>query len=67
MFFYVFVWWTIKYEEVYLYDYNTVPEAHAAIGKYLIFYNTKRPHSSLDEQTPNQAYIKAQSPIPLAA
>ena len=53
-----------------LYAYNTVPEvpeAHAAIGKYLIFYNTKRPHSSFDEQTPNQAYIKTQSPIPLAA
>ena len=50
-----------------LYAYNTVPEAHAAIEKYLIFYNTKRPHSSLDEQTPNQAYIKTHSPIPLAA
>ena len=61
------LWRTIKYEEVYLYAYNTVPEARAAIGKYLIFYNTKHPHSSLDGQTPDQAYFNAQSPIPVAA
>jgi len=61
------LWQTIKYEEVYLYAYNTVPEARAAIGKYLIFYNTKRPHSSLDGQTPDQAYFNAQSPISVAA
>ena len=61
------LWRTIKYEEVYLHAYNTVPEARAAIGKYLIFYNTKRPHSSLDGQTPDQAYFNTQSPIPVAA
>ena len=61
------LWRTIKYEEVYLHAYNTVPGARAAIGKYLIFYNTKRPHSSLDGQTPDQAYFNAQSPIPAAA
>ncbi len=61
------LWRTTKYEEVYLYAHNTVPEARAAIGKYLIFYNTKRPHSSLDGQTPDQAYFNAQSPISVAA
>ena len=50
---------TIKYEKVYLHPYNTVPEARAAIRKYLIFYNTKRTHSSFDGQTPNQAYFNA--------
>ena len=50
------LWWrSIKYEKVYLHAYNTVPKARAAIGKYLIFYNTKRTHLSLDGQTPNQA------------
>jgi hypothetical protein len=33
------------------------------IGKYLIFYNINRPHSSLDGQISNQAYFTAQSPI----
>jgi len=45
------LWRTIKYEEVYLYAYQSVPEAGTAIGKYLIFYSTKRPHSSLDHLT----------------
>lgn len=61
------LWRTIKYEEVYLHPYSTVPEARAAIRKYLIFYNTKRPHSSLDGQTPDQAYFTALPPIPAAA
>jgi putative transposase len=61
------LWRTIKYEEVYLHAYQNVPEARAAIGKYLIFYNTKRPHSSLDGQTPDQAYFNPPQPIPVAA
>lgn len=61
------LWRTIKYEEVYLHAYRDVPEARAAIGKYLIFYNTKRPHSSLDRQTPDQAYFNWLPPIPVAA
>ena len=61
------LWRTIKYEEVYLHAYNNVPEARAAIRKYLSFYNAKRPHSSLDGQTPDQAYFNALLPIPVAA
>jgi putative transposase len=61
------LWRTIKYEEVYLHAYQNVPEARAALGKYLAFYNTKRPHSSLDRQTPDQAYFNALQPIPVAA
>ncbi len=37
--------------------YDTVSEARASIGRYLTFYNGRRPHSSLDRQTPNQAYF----------
>jgi len=61
------LWRTIKYEEVYLHAYRNVPEARAAIGKYLIFYNTKRPHSSLDGQTPDQVYFNPPQPISVAA
>ena len=61
------LWRTIKYEEVYLHAYRTVPEARAAIGKYLTFYNSKRPHSSLDGQTPDQVYFNPLQPIPVAA
>jgi len=58
---------TIKYEEVYLHAYSNVPEARVAIGKYLNFYNSKRPHSSLDGKTPDQAYFNALQQIPVAA
>ena len=61
------LWRTIKYEEVYLHAYSDVPEARAAIGKYLTFYNTKRSHSSLDQQTPDQAYFNVLPLIPVAA
>jgi len=61
------LWRTIKYEEVYLHAYRNVPEARAAIGKYLTFYNTKRPHSSLDGQTPDQVYFNPLQPIQVAA
>jgi putative transposase len=51
------LWRSIKYEEVYLRSYNSVSEARASIGRYLAFYNGRRPHSSLDRRTPDQAYF----------
>jgi putative transposase len=51
------LWRSIKYEEVYLRAYDTVSEARASIGRYFAFYNGRRPHSSLDRQTPDQAYF----------
>ncbi len=51
------LWRSVKYEEVYLRAYDTVSEARTSIGRYLTFYNGRRPHSSLDRQTPDQAYF----------
>jgi putative transposase len=51
------LWRSIKYEEIYLRAYETVSDARASIGRYLAFYNGRRPHSSLDRQTPDQAYF----------
>jgi putative transposase len=51
------LWRSVKYEEVYLRAYDGVAEARASIGRYLDFYNPKRPHSSLGARTPDQAYI----------
>jgi putative transposase len=48
---------SVKYEEVYLRTYETVGEARSSIGRYLNFYNERRPHSSLDDRTPDQAYF----------
>jgi putative transposase len=51
------LWRSVKYEEVYLRAYDRVAEARASIGRYLTFYNGRRPHSSLDRRTPDQAYF----------
>jgi len=51
------LWRTIKYEEVYLRAYDSVAEARQSIGRYLDFYNTKRPHQSLDGGTPDRVYF----------
>ena len=61
------LWRTIKYEEIYLHAYASVSEARVAIGRYLAFYNSGRPHSSLDRQTPDEAYFNSLQPIPAAA
>jgi len=52
------LWRSVKYEEVYLRAYDSVGEARAALGRYLDFYNRKRPHSSLDARTPDHAYFE---------
>jgi len=51
------IWKSVKYEEVYLRAYDSVGDARALIGRYLNFYNTRRPHSSLDRRTPDEAYF----------
>ena len=47
----------MKYEEVYLRAYDSVSGARASLGRYLDFYNSRRPHSSLAARTPEQAYL----------
>jgi len=51
------LWRSVKYEEVYLRAYDSVSDARASLGRYLVFYNSKRPHSSLGARTPEQAYL----------
>ncbi|MBG6117695.1 putative transposase [Sphingobium sp. AEW010] len=51
------LWRSVKYEEVYLRAYAAVREARISIGRYLNFYNARRPHSSLGARTPDQAYF----------
>lgn len=50
-------WRSIKYEEVYLHAYDSVSEARSRIGQYIQFFNSRRPHSSLQAQAPDQVYF----------
>ena len=61
------LWRSVKYEEVYLRAYDTVAEARASIGRYLDFFNTKRPHSSLGARTPDYTYFNRLTPLAIAA
>ena len=60
------LWRSVKYEEVYLHAYDSVSAAKAGLDRYFRFYNSRRPHSSLDRQTPDQFYFNA-LPLPMAA
>jgi putative transposase len=50
------LWRSVKYERVYLMAYDSVAVARANIAAYFDWYNTERPHSSLDRTTPVQVY-----------
>lgn len=50
------LWRSLKYEEVYLNDYQRVSEARRGIGRWFEFYNHKRPHQSLGHRTPAAVY-----------
>ncbi len=53
------LWRTVKYEEVYLKDYEEVQEAREGLGRYFAFYNEQRYHQSLDYRTPAAVYQEA--------
>lgn len=50
------LWRSVKYEDIYLHDYRTIPEVKNGLKNYFEFYNTKRPHQSLGYQTPELIY-----------
>jgi len=51
------LWRSVKYEEVYLHAYDSVSDAKSGMGKYFIKYNQHRPHSALDDKTPDEFYF----------
>jgi len=64
------LWRSLKYECVYLNAFETGSEARNGIGKWIRLYNEERPHSSIDDKTPHEAYWKlprAGYPVKLVA
>ena len=61
------LWRSVKYEEVYLHAYDSVGHAKAGIARYIDFYNSRRPHSSLDRKTPDEFYLSTLRPLLAAA
>jgi putative transposase len=57
------LWRSVKYEEVYLHDYDSPREAQQNLGRYFNFYNFERPHQALDYHTPADLYYQ-DCPLP---
>ena len=53
------LWRSVKYEDIYLRAYDSVSEVKAGLNRYFNFYNSLRPHSSLDGKTPDQVYFNS--------
>jgi putative transposase len=51
------LWRSVKYEEVYIHDYDEVPDAYDGLGTYFSYYNLERPHQSLTNMTPAEVYF----------
>ena len=56
------LWRSVKYEEVYLKDYQSVKEAKEGLDRYFKFYNEERPHQALDYMTPADQYRRLAGP-----
>lgn len=50
------LWRSVKYEDIYLWGYEGVPQLHAGLGRYFRFYNEERPHQGLEDRTPGEVY-----------
>ena len=53
------LWRSVKYEDIYLRGYQTIPEAREGLTRYFEFYNHKRYHQSLDNKKPWQVYMNS--------
>lgn len=51
------LWRSVKYEDIYINDYTTVPALTVGLDAYFTFYDTERPHQSLDYRTPAEVHF----------
>jgi putative transposase len=56
------LWRSVKYEDIYLKDYERVPELESGLRAYFRFYDEERPHQSLGYRTPGEVYRAGRSP-----
>lgn len=61
------LWWSVKYQDVYLKAYGSIAEARKGLGEYFEFYNSRRRHQSLDRRTPDDVYWSTLPKVQVAA
>ena len=57
------LWRSLKYEDLYLKSYETVPQLHRGLSDYFVFYNQERPHQGLENRLPADLYFTKENPI----
>jgi putative transposase len=50
------LWRSVKYEDIYIEDYETVPELESGLAAYFHFYDEERPHQTLGYRAPGEVY-----------
>jgi putative transposase len=61
------LWWTLKYQYLYLWSFNDGTELRQGLGQWFEFYNTERSHQALDNLTPDEVYFNLPHPFVEAA
>jgi putative transposase len=61
------LWWSVKYQDVYLKAYSSIVEARKGLSVYFEFYNSQRRHQSLDRRTPDEVYCSTLPKMQVAA
>ena len=61
------LWWTLKYQYLYLWSFNDGTELRQGLGQWFEFYNTERSHQALDNLTPDEVYFNLPHPFAEAA
>ena len=52
------LWRSLKYEDLYVKSYETVPQLYQGLSDYFVFYNQERPHQGLEDRLPADFYFK---------
>ena len=61
------LWWSVKYQDVYLKAYSSIAETRKGLGAYFEFYNRRRRHQNLDRKTPDDVYWSTLPKLQVAA
>jgi len=61
------LWWTLKYQYLYLHSFDNGSELRNGLGDWFLFYNQERSHQALDDLTPDEVYYGLPHPLAKAA
>lgn len=55
------LWWSVKYENTYIYEYKDGKELYLGLDKYFQYYNFERGHAGIDEDLPSNRYFSSKN------